>query len=169
MVRTFCSLFGHRRDSRRAYPSSLGWRAPCRWCGERLVRVAPGKWQVLDDAGPVVPLAGPSNAARHPFEDRGGAHRVEFGPARQRDGGAGALFEWGQASERRPGAIDGPPARAFANHQSEAEMFAIALGYCREMLSRLADRLPAGTSLAIDSEHQCRSVTPTIAEERAAD
>ena len=125
MVR-LCSLFGHLRDSRRAHPSNEGWQAPCRWCGERLVRVSPGKWQVRGDSEAVRP-AWSIAVARHPFDEGGGTAAVEAGPQprgngsprvpadwRAQNGSEGdparflfsALFDWATIGERQPGQVD---------------------------------------------------------------
>ncbi|MEO7503564.1 MAG: hypothetical protein ABIT69_00075 [Sphingomicrobium sp.] len=49
MRRLLCSLFGHRRDAKRARPSFDGWRSSCTLCGARMVRVAPGNWCLAAD------------------------------------------------------------------------------------------------------------------------
>ena len=124
MVR-LCSLFGHLRDSRRAHPCNEGWQAPCRWCGERLVRVSPGKWQVRDEAQAVQP-AWSITAARHPFDECGGKAVVDARPEQRRNGPRrappdwredgsevdparflfSALFDWATNGKREPGQTD---------------------------------------------------------------
>ena len=69
MVRILCSLFGHHRDPRRAHPSSEGWRAPCRWCGERMIRVSSRRWRVEGAPDPATRAALSMRAVRHPFGD----------------------------------------------------------------------------------------------------
>ena len=104
MVR-LCSLFGHLRDPRRAHPCSEGWQAPCRWCGERLVRVSPGKWQVRSDAEEIRP-AWSIAAARHPFDERGGKATIDAGPEQRRNGPRRAPAAW-----RKLDGSEGDPAR----------------------------------------------------------
>lgn len=51
MRRLLCKLIGHRRDAKRARPSFDGWRSSCMLCGERMVRVAPGQWCLVEEVG----------------------------------------------------------------------------------------------------------------------
>lgn len=62
-----CKLFGHHRHARRARPSIDGWRAPCRLCGERMVRIAPKQWRLLREVGSITPAASPGVARNQPF------------------------------------------------------------------------------------------------------
>jgi len=180
--RRLCALFGHHRDSRRAHPSIDGWRAPCRLCGARMVRVSSGRWQVLGDPEPAPRTAPVMRAARHPFADdqagvgtRPDQGRVRGKAGRQRresnEGDRtlrllGALFEhpqlaeppWEANDDRR----DGPRAR-LQNPRSEAEMFAIAFACCREMLFRMADHFSPGSKLPAERTLRRRSIAPAAA------
>lgn len=61
MRRFLCGLFGHHRDAKRARPSNGGWRSSCLWCGERMVRVAPGQWCLASEYHP--PASRPSEGS----------------------------------------------------------------------------------------------------------
>jgi len=156
MVRTFCSLFGHRRDSRRAYLSSGNWRAPCRWCGERLRRVSPGNWTIVGDERPLVWPAWTDEAAAHPFTDRSGANAP--GGARQgkRDGSAGPDADRRRSSEgigRNPRLAGALFQWRAADGFGKAEIIAVAFASGREIHSCLEDQVHGDAARPAGREH----------------
>lgn len=49
MQRLMCRLFGHHRNTKRVRPSIDGWRSSCIFCGQYMIRVAPGEWCLIEE------------------------------------------------------------------------------------------------------------------------
>lgn len=140
-MRVLCNWFGHKRDPRRMRPSRDGWRAPCRLCGARLLRIAHKQWRPLStlDLEPQGAFNFGYRPAPPPRPQCAHAARTE---SKRLDGGPEILREQPvcDSQRRRTDGVDPD----YESHRSvpvrpvEPEMFSIVLACCREIV-RLAE------------------------------
>lgn len=138
-MRVLCNLFGHQRNPRRLRASTEGWRAPCRFCGERLVRIGPKQWCLLsavesqpnglpDVSRPSVPSAPPGNSKSAGVDNAGSENEPEIPrhQPRRRADAAGTDYR---------------NQRSVPDHDGQAQMVSIVLACCREIV-RLTEHRP---------------------------